>query len=71
MTHPAIPLLGNIPKYPKTLIQKDISTPIIHSSITSKSQDRKPCKYPLIDDWIKKLGHYISLCIYTWNIIQP
>ena len=38
---PVIPLLGIYPKKPKTLTQKNISTPYVHCSVIYNCQDKE------------------------------
>ena len=48
-----IPLLGIYPKKPKTLIQKNISTPMFIVALFTISKILKQPKCPSIDEWIK------------------
>ena len=60
---PAIPLLGLYPE--KTKIEKDTCTALFIAALFTKAW--KQSRYPLTDEWIKKLWY-----IYTqWNITQP
>ena len=52
---PAIPLLGIYPKELKTLIHKDISTPIFIAALFTITEIRKQPKCPSVDEWIKQL----------------
>ena len=66
---PVIPLLGIYPKNMKTLIQKDISTPmfIAVSFIIAKLWKRP--KWPLIAEKIKKIWCvYVCVCVYIYII---
>ena len=50
---PAIPLLGICLKNPKTIIQKNISTPIIIAALFTIAKIWKQPKCPSVDEWIK------------------
>ena len=50
---PVIPLLGIYLKEPKTLIQKNISTPIIIAALFTIAKIWKQPKCPSVDEWIK------------------
>ena len=52
---PAIPLLGIYPKKPKTLIQKNISTPVFIAALFTITKIWKQLKYPATGEWIKQL----------------
>ena len=53
---PVIPLLGIIyPKKPKTLIQKNICTPMFIAALFTTAKIRKEPKCLLVDEWIKKM----------------
>ena len=52
---PAIPLVGIYLKEPKTLIQKDISTPIFTAVLFTIAKTWKQPKYPSVNEWIKQL----------------
>ena len=59
--NPAIPLLGIYnPKKRKTLIWKDICTPIFIATIFTIAKIWQQPKYPLTGEWVKKMW-----CIYT------
>ena len=51
----AIPLLGIYPKDPKTLIQKNISTPMFIAALFTIVKIWKQPKCPSVDEWIIKL----------------
>ena len=51
----AILLLGIYPKKMKTLIRKDISTPMFIAALFTIAKIRKQPKCPSIDEWIKKM----------------
>ena len=63
---PAIPLLGIYPKEMKTLIRKDMCTPMFIAALFIIAKVWKQPKCPLIDEWIKNMWY-----IYTMNITQP
>ena len=50
---PAIPLLGTYPKKPKTLPQKNVSTPMSVRFTITKMGKQPEC--PSVDEWIKQL----------------
>ena len=52
---PVIPLLGIYLKEPKTLIQKNISTPMFIAALFTIAKIWKQPKCPSIDEWIKQL----------------
>ena len=53
---PAVPLLGIYPE--KTIIQKDIGTPMFIVALFTIARSWKPPKCPSPDEWIKKLYIY-------------
>ena len=55
---PAIPLLGIYPE--KTIIQKDICTPMFIGALFTTARTWKQPKCPSTDEWVKKMW-----CIYT------
>ena len=61
---PAIPLLGIYPE--ETKIEKHTSIPLVIEALFIIARTWKQPRYPLRDEWIKKLWY-----IYTKNIIQP
>ena len=63
---PAIPLLGIHRKKPKTLIQKDVCTPLFIAALFTIVKVWKQPQGLSTDEWIKKCGTYIQ-----WNITQP
>ena len=64
---PAIPLLGIYPKKTKTLIWKDISTPVFIAALFTKAKIWKQPKCLRIDEWIKKMWDiYIGIDIYEY-----
>ena len=50
-----IPLLGIYPKEPKTLIWKNISTPMFIAALFTITKIWKQLKCPSVDEWIKQL----------------
>ena len=62
---PAIPLLGIYLKEPKTLIQKNISTPMFIAALFTIAKIWKQLKCPSIDKWIKQLWdiYTIKYCL--------
>ena len=51
---PAIPLLGMYPKEPKTLIWKNISTPMFIAVLFTIAKIQKQPKCLSVDEWIKQ-----------------
>ena len=64
---PAIPLLGIYLKEPKTLIQKNISSPMFIAALFTITKVWKQSKCPSVDEWIKQLGGTFA----QWNSTQP
>ena len=56
-----IPLLGIYPKKPKTLIQKNIRTPMFIAALFTIAKIWKQPKCPSIDEWIKKQWHIYTM----------
>ena len=52
--HPAIPLLGIYLKEPKTIIQKNISTPVFIAMLLTIDKKWKLPKNSSVDEWIKQ-----------------
>ena len=50
---PTIPLLRIYPKEPKTLIGKNISTPMFIAALLTITKIQKQPKCPSVDEWIK------------------
>ena len=50
---PAIPLLGIYPKEPKTLIPKNVGTPMFIAALFTMAKIWKQPKPPSVDQWIK------------------
>ena len=51
---PAIPLLGIYPE--KTIIQRDICTPVFITALFTIARTWKQPKCPMTDEWTKKIG---------------
>ena len=62
---PAIPRLSIHPKKIKTLIWKDICTPMFTAALFIIAKIWKQPKCPSTDEWIKKMW-YICVCIYIY-----
>ena len=58
---PALPLLGTHPE--KTIIQKDIHSPVFIAALFTIARTWKQARCPFTEEWIKKIGTYIQ-----WNI---
>ena len=61
---PVIPLLGVFPKEPKTLIRKNISTPMFIAELFTMTKIWKQPKCPSVDEWIKKLQYIYTIEYY-------
>ena len=61
---PAILLLRIDPKEPKTLIQKNISTPTLIAALFTIAKIWKQPKCPSVDEWIKQLWHIYTMEYY-------
>ena len=59
---PTIPLLGIYLKEPKTLIQKNISSPMFIAALFTIAKIWKQPKCPSVDEWIKSGGAFTQ-----WN----
>ena len=59
-----IPLLGIHPKEPKTLIRKNISTPMFIAALFTIAKIWKQPKCPSVDEWIKQLWHVYTMELY-------
>ena len=65
----AIPLLGICPD--KTIILKDIFTPMFIAALFTTAKIWKQPKYSLTDEWIKKICCVcVCVCVYIY-ITQP
>ena len=62
---PAIPLLGIYLKEPKTLIWKNISTPVFIAVLFTIAKIWKPPKCPSVDEWIKQLWDIYTMGYYS------
>ena len=70
--YPAIPLLGIYTD--KTFIQKDICTPMFIAALLIIARTWKQLKYPLKDEWIKKMCYMYTMEYYSGikkNKIMP
>ena len=56
-----VPLLGIYPKKRKTLIQKDMCTPMFIAALFTIATKWKQSKCPLTDEWIKKLWYIYTI----------
>ena len=61
----AIPLLGLYPKNPETPIQKDLCTPMFTAALFTIAKCWKYPKYPLVNEWIKKLWYVFTMEYYA------
>ena len=52
---PIIPLLDIYPKKVKTLIRKDVCTPMFIAALFTRDKIRKQPTCPLRDEWVKKM----------------
>ena len=59
-----IPLLGIYPKEPKTLIWKNISTPMFIAALFTITKIWKQPKWPSVDEWIKQLWDIYTMEYY-------
>ena len=57
-------LLGIYPKKTKTLIQKDISTPMLTATLFTIVKTWTQPKFPLMENWIMKIWY---ICIHMPN----
>ena len=62
---PAIPFLGLYPKNPETLIQKNLCTPVFIAAQFTIAKFWKQLKFPLVNQWIKKLWYIYTMEYYT------
>ena len=62
---PVILLLGIYPKEPKTLIQKNISTPMFIAILFTITKIWKEPKCPSVDEWIKQLWDISTMEYYS------
>ena len=61
---PVIPLLGIYLKEPKTLIQKNISTPMFIAALFTVTKIWKQPKCPSVDEWVKQLWDIYTMEYY-------
>ena len=61
---PANPLLGIYLKEPKTLIWKNISTPMLIAALLTIDKIWKHLKCPSVDEWIKQLWDIYTMEYY-------
>ena len=61
----AIPLLGMYLKNPKTLIWKNVSTPMFIAALFTITKIWKQPKYPSVDEWIKQLWDIYTMEYYS------
>ena len=61
----AIPLLGIYLKEPKTLIQKNTSTPMFTAVLFTITKIWKQTTYPSVDEWIKQLWDIYTMEFYS------
>ena len=62
---PVIPLLGTYLKEPKTLIQKNTSTPMFIAALFTITKIWKQPKCPPLDEWIKQLWGIYTMEYYS------
>ena len=60
---PAIPLLGIYPD--RTLIRKHTCTPVFTAALFTIAKTWKQLKYPLTDEWIKKMWSIYTIEYYS------
>ena len=61
---PAIPLLGIYLKKPKTLIQKNISTPMFIAALFTIAKIWKQPKCPSVEEWLKQVWDVYTMEFY-------
>ena len=57
--------LGIYPENTKTLIQKDTCTPMLIAALFTIAKTWKQLKYPLTDEWIKKMWYIYTMEYYS------
>ena len=62
---PVVPCLGTYPKETKTLIQKNISTPMCIIALFTIAKIWKQPKCPSVDEWIKQLWDIYTTDYYA------
>ena len=60
---PAIPLLSIYPE--KTMIQKDICTPMSTAALHTIAKTWKPPKFPSTEEWMKKMWYIHTMEYYS------
>ena len=60
----SIGLLGIYPKELKSGSQRDICTPVFTAALFTITKTWKPPKYPLTDEWLKKMSYIHSMGYY-------
>ena len=70
LSYGAIPLLGIYPKKIKTLIWKDMCTPMFIAASFTIAKTWKQPKCPLINEWVKKVWYDIDNGILLSHICQ-
>ena len=60
---PVIPLLGIYPE--KTIIRKDICTPMFTAALLTIARTWKQPKRPSTDEWIKKMWYIYTIQYYS------
>ena len=58
---PAIPLLAICPKKFKTLIRKNVCTPMFNAELFTRAKIWEQPNYPSVDEWIKKLWYIYTM----------
>ena len=59
------PLVGIYPKKPKTLIQRNISTPMFIAALFTIIEMWKQSKCPSVYEWIKQLWDIYTMVFYS------
>ena len=62
---PVIPLLGIYPKNPKTLIQKNMCTPMFIEALFTLAKIWNQPKHPPVDEWIRQLWDIYTMEYYS------
>ena len=62
---PEIPLPGIYPEKPKTLIWKNISTPMLTVALFTITKTWNLAKCPSVDEWIKQLWDFYRMEYYS------
>ena len=61
---PANPLQGTYPR--ETKIENDTCTPMFIAALFTVARTWKQPRYPLTDDWVKKLWHIYTMEYYYY-----